>query len=337
MIKDVLDKLLNGIDLEENEAAEAMTEIMDGRASPTQMAAYLVALRAKGESISELAGSLRSMRSFMRKVDIGDDTAIDLCGTGGDGKGTFNISTTSAFVVAGAGVKVAKHGNRAASSQCGSADLLEELGVTLTLEPEQVAHCISEVGMGFMFAPAFHPAMKNVAPVRKELGVRTIFNMLGPLANPAGVTKQMVGVFNPALMENFAHALGRLGGESAVIVHCDGYDEATTTGPVEVALLRSGEVTSIRISPEELGLAKSKPEALTGGTAANNAQITKSILSGEEGPRTDTVLLNSALALYAAGKIDIVKNGIDMARVSIASGKAINVLNNLVDLSNSFG
>ncbi len=336
MIREAITKLLAENNLTEAEAAGVMGQIMDGQATPAQIAAYLVALRCKGETVAELVGSVRCMREHALRVDIGDSDAIDLCGTGGDGKFTFNISTTCAFVVAGAGLKVAKHGNRAASSKCGSADLLEELGVAIDLGPEQVAHCINEVGLGFMFAPLYHPAMKHVAPVRRELGVRTIFNVLGPLSNPAGVRKQFVGVFDSNLLKDVAHTLLGLGAESAIVVHgTPGYDEATTTDTNKVAFLRSGEVSTFTVKPWELGFAKSTPDALKGGTPEENAQITLRVLDGEISPRCDTVLLNSGLALLAAGRVDDLKDGIILARESVASGNAKKVLERLNHLSQS--
>jgi anthranilate phosphoribosyltransferase len=333
MIREALQKVLGGSDLEEKEAAAVMAEIMDGRTTPALTAAYLVALRCKGETISEIAGSVQCMREHAVPVEISCD-AVDICGTGGDGKGTFNISTTCAFVVAGAGVPVAKHGNRAASSNCGSADLLEELGVAIALPAKDVARCIEEAGVGFMFAPLFHPAMKHVAPVRKELGIRTIFNILGPLSNPAGVRRQLVGVFDTELLAKFAHTLHELGAESAITVHSeDGYDEATTTDACRAAVLRAGEVSSMTIEPEGLGFERAQPEDLRGGTPAENARITMRILEGEEGPCADTVLLNSGLALYAAGKTDSTEDGVELARESIASGNAKMALEKLVKLS----
>ena len=333
MINEALQKVLSGSDLEEKEAFAVMTEIMTGEVTPALTAAYLVALRCKGETIGEIAGSVQCMREHAVPVEISCD-AVDLCGTGGDGKGTFNISTTCAFVVAGAGAPVAKHGNRAASSNCGSADLLEELGVAVALPAAQVSRCIEEAGVGFMFAPLYHPAMKHVAPVRKELGIRTIFNILGPLSNPAGVRRQLVGVFDPELLSKFVHTLHELGAESAVAVHSeDGYDEATTTDACRAAVLRSGEVSSMTIEPEGLGFEKAQPEDLKGGSPKENAGITMRILEGEEGPRTDTVLLNSGLALYAAGKADSIEEGLALAQESIVSGNAKNALEKLIELS----
>lgn len=334
MIRDAITKLLLHQDLSREESGGVMAQIMDGEATPAQIAAYLVALRCKGETVGELVGSVCCMRERAVPVDIGDLDAVDLCGTGGDGKSTFNISTTSAFVVAGAGVKVAKHGNRAASSNCGSADLLEQLGVAISLRPEHVSRCIHETGLGFMFAPLFHPAMKNVAAVRKELGVRTIFNVLGPLANPAGVGRQLIGVFDGSMLEDMAHTLHGLGTASAIIVHGKaGYDEATTTSENDVATLRSGEVSTFTFEPEEFGFEKAEPEALRGGSYDENASITLRILDGESGPRTDTVLLNSGLALVAAGRTEDLSDGISMARESVKSGKAAQALRGLIRIS----
>ena len=336
MIREAIKKLLAHNDLTENESAAVMTEIMQGQASPSQMAAYLMGLRFKGETVDELVGSASSMRKHAIPAKINNIKAIDLCGTGGDGKNTFNISTTAAFVVAGCGVKVAKHGNRAASSKCGSSDLLEELGITVNFTPEQVTHCIEKFGMGFMFAPLFHPAMKNVSAVRKELGIRTIFNILGPMVNPAGVTTQLIGVFNPRLLEKIASTLLRLGTKNATIVHGQGgYDEATTTDTNEVIFLRSNKILKSSIEPEKFGFSRARPETLKGGTPAENARITHRILEGESGPRADTVLLNAGLALYTAGAGDDLSAGIALARQSIKSGKAGKVLEQLVEFSRS--
>ncbi|MDQ7778297.1 MAG: anthranilate phosphoribosyltransferase [Planctomycetota bacterium] len=336
MIRMALEKLLAGADLTEAEAAGVMTQILEGRATQAQMAAYLVALRCKGESVSELVGSVRCMRRYALGVKSAAANAVDLCGTGGDGKCTFNISTTAAFVVAGAGVEVAKHGNRAASSRCGSADLLEELGVALDLRPEHVAVCIAEASIGFMFAPVFHPAMKNIAPVRKELGVRTIFNMLGPLANPANVRRQLIGVASADLVGKFAEVLQRLDAHSAVVVHSrGGYDEATTTHPSDVAVLRSGGTAMFTLEPAELGFAGAAGDSLMGGSPKENAVITRRILAGEAGPRTDTVLLNAGLALWAAGAAADAAEGVALARESVESGNARERLDRLARLSRS--
>jgi len=337
MFQDVIEKLVNGSSLTETESFAVMNEMMKGKATSAQIAAYLVALRCKGETVDEIVGSVRAMRGNCLRVTLDDLDAVDLCGTGGDGKGTFNISTTAAFVVAGTGVKVAKHGNRAASSKCGSADLLEELGVAIDLKPEDVATCVEDVGVGFIFAPLFHPAMKNVAPVRRELGVRTLFNLLGPLANPAGVRRQLVGVFHKSLMDKFAQSLQRLGVEHAVIVHCEGgYDEATTAGISEALMVfDDGRISRLEIVPEDLGFKRAESEALKGGSAKENADLTVRILEGEDGACADTVVLNSALALLSAGRTEDLKEGLTMAKESIKSGRAKKVLENLVKVSNS--
>lgn len=338
MITDYIGRLLERRDLTREEAALAMADIMNGRCTPAQVAAYLVALRMKGETAEEIAGSALEMRSHAVPVEFVTGDAVDLCGTGGDGKGTFNVSTTAAFVVAGAGVKVAKHGNRAASSRCGSADLLEALGVNIDLAPDRVAECIERAGIGFMFAPAHHPAMKHVAPVRRELAARTVFNVLGPLSNPAGVKRQLVGVFDPGLPALIAGTLREMGSESAVVVHGEGgYDEATTAGPAEAAVLRNGELFSLEIVPEKLGFKKARPEDLAGGSAEVNARITLDILDGKKGPAADTVILNSALALYAALKVDKIEEGIEAAAESLDTGAAKAVLERLVETTRSMG
>jgi len=333
MIREAIAKLLDKTDLTKDESSCVMEEIMSGEASPPQIASYLTALRCKGETVSELVGSVRAMRKNALRVELGDIDAIDLCGTGGDGKHTFNISTTCAFVVAGAGVNVAKHGNRAASSKCGSADLLEELGVAISLTPENVIRCIELTGLGFMFAPLYHPAMKNVAPVRRELGIRTIFNVLGPMSNPADVTSQLIGVFDGEILGDIVRTLKGTGLKSAIAVHGGGYDEATTIDTCELAVLRSDEIREYKLDPRELGFVESETESLRGGAPADNAAITIRILDGEAGPRTDTVLLNAALALMAAGKADKPEDGVEIARESIESGNAKKTLEKLVELS----
>jgi anthranilate phosphoribosyltransferase len=334
MLREAIETILKGADLSEEEAAGAMSEIIDGSATNVQIAAYLVALRMKGESTSEIVGSVRCLRKHAVRVEIGAD-AVDLCGTGGDGLGTFNVSTTAAFVVAGAGVKVAKHGNRAASSRCGSADLLEKLGVAVAIPPDGVARCVEEAGIGFMFAPMYHPAMKTVAPVRKELGVRTIFNILGPLTNPANVKRQLVGVFDRALLVKFAETLKQLGADSAVVVHgFGGYDEAVTTGPTEAAVLKNGTYRVMTINWEDYGFKPTVHRTLAGSTADGNAEIALSILRGESGPRADAVLLNSALALLAAGRVDKIEDGLALSRQSLKSGAALSALERLIKLSN---
>lgn len=336
MIREAIEKLLAGADLTEQEAAQVMEEIMDATASSVLMSAYLVALRAKGESIRELVGSARVMRDHALRVELEGIDAIDMCGTGGDGKGTFNISTTAVFVVAGAGLPVAKHGNRAASSRCGSADLLEQLGAVVALSPEHVSKCIRETRVGFMFAPAYHPAMKNVMPVRRELKVRTIFNLLGPLTNPARVKAQLLGVFRKDLTGPIASVLTGLGARSACVVHGDGgYDEVTTLGSSTVSRLRSGKVETYTLDPREYGFSLAEPEALAGGTVEENVRITLEVLSGEEGPCRDTVLLNAGLALLVGGKADDLVGALELAREAIDSGKAKKTLDNFIKLTQS--
>jgi anthranilate phosphoribosyltransferase len=323
MIRQALSKVLDGSDLACAEAAGAMEEIMTGEASAPVVSAYLAALRTKGETTSEILGSARVMQERALPADLGELRALDLCGTGGDGKGTFNISTTCAFVAAAAGVPVAKHGNRAASSKSGSADVLEALGARVSLGPEAALRCIREVGIGFLYAPAFHPAMKAVAPVRRELGVRTIFNLLGPLVNPARVKAQLLGVFDPGLLVPFAEVLKGLGVERACVVHGEGgYDEATTAGSCFVATLQDGEVQRFRLDPKGFGFPIARPGALDGGDAEENAKITLSVLEGEKGPRRDTVVLNAALALYAAGAPADLDGALEAAERALDSGKA---------------
>ena len=289
MIVEAIDKLVRGLSLTNDEAAGAMEEIMDGVATPAQIGALLVALRMKGETVEEIAGLARVMRSRATPVDLGGVEAVDTCGTGGDRSGTFNISTVAAIVASAAGVPVAKHGNRAMSSRCGSADVLEALDVVINLDAEEVARCVRHVGIGFMFAPLFHPAMKYAAPVRRELGTRTVFNILGPLTNPAGARSQVLGVADPSLVARMAGALERLGTRHALVVHGHGgLDELSITGPSILYRVRAGKRTQrLVVTPEELGFESAAPEDIKGGMAEENAQIIRSILSGEQGPRRD--------------------------------------------------
>lgn len=320
----------SGKDLTEAQAESAMAIMMSGDATPAQVAAFLTALRIKGETVEEITGCARVMRGKATPVPHRQQMAVDTCGTGGDGSHTFNISTTSAFVVAGAGVPVAKHGNRAATSLTGSADVLEALGVNLTLGPEQVGRCIDEVGIGFMFAPLLHASMKHVAPVRREIGLRTIFNVLGPLTNPAGAQAQVIGVFSPALTEPLARVLGKLGTSHALVVHgMDGVDEISIEGPTVISEVQDGLVHTYRVTPEDLGIARAPREYLRGGTKEENAHITESILQGEAGPRRDVVLMNAAAALLAAGRAPSLKEGIAFAAAAIDSGAAHRTLENL--------
>jgi anthranilate synthase/phosphoribosyltransferase len=331
-IKSAIAKMMERKHLTEAEAEGVMTQIMAGEATPAQIGAYLTALRMKGETVSEIVGSARAMRNASIKVLPTQTDLVDTCGTGGDGTGTFNISTTAAFVVAGAGQPVAKHGNRSISSKSGSADVLEALGVNLELTPQQVAEAIDTVNLGFMFAPKLHPAMKHAIGPRRELGARTIFNLLGPLTNPANAPAQIMGVYDKDLTAVIAEVLAGLGNKAAFVVHGHGgLDELTTTGPNIVSVLQNGRVTTTVIEPEQLGFRKARPEDLLGGDAQQNADITRNILSGQDtSSRRDVVLLNAAAALVAGGKTQTMREGIDLAAESIDSGAAMNVLENLV-------
>jgi anthranilate phosphoribosyltransferase len=315
-----------------DEARDVMNRIMSGEFNDTQISGFLVALRAKGETASEIAGFAKAMREKMIKVPLGIE-AIDLCGTGGDAKGTFNISTIASFVVAGAGVPVAKHGNRSITSSCGSADLLAALGVDINLPPEKVAQAIEKVGLGFMFAPSLHPAMKHVMPARKALGIRTIFNILGPLTNPAGTDRQLLGIFDGTLTETMAKVLKKLGSREAMLVHGeDGLDELTTTSSSKVShLLKTGVIKSSILNPRSLGLPMATLEDLRGGTAEENAMIANDILQGESGPKRDVVVLNAAAGLVVGGAATDLKEGIQLASESIDSGRARKVLERLIE------
>ncbi len=335
MLKPYLAKVINRQGLTEAEAEAAMGVIMRGQATPAQIGAYLAALRVKGETVAEITGSARAMRAHAAAVPlrVNGDALLDTAGTGGDHAGSFNISTAAAFIVAGAGRKVAKHGNRAASSRCGSADVLAALGVDLDLTPEAVARCIEEVGIGFLFAPRFHPAMKHAVGPRRELGQRTIFNVLGPLTNPAGATHQLVGVFDPRLTQPLAEVLGALGGQAAFVVHGHGgLDELTTGGPNLVAHLHRGQVRLYELDPADLGLQPAHREHLRGGSPEENAGRMRALLGGEErSPLRDVVLLNAAAAL-AAEHGDL-RLGLEEARRALDEGAALEKLEALVALS----
>lgn len=340
-IKTAINKVMNGDSLNIEEAEEVMSQIMAGEATPAQIGAYLTALRMKGETVEEITGSARAMRSLaapVRPITAPADL-VDTCGTGGDSAGTFNISTTAAFVVAGTGQKVAKHGNRSVSSKSGSADVLAALGVNLDLTPQQVAQAIDEIGIGFLFAPKLHPAMKHAIGPRRELGVRTIFNVLGPLTNPAGARAQIIGVYDERLTEPLARVLGELGSRGAFVVHGhEGLDELTTTGPNRVSRLRDGQVTTEMLDPVDLGFARATLADLLGGTAEENALITREILAGRQnGPRRDVVILNAAAALAAAGRADDLPAGIKQANESLDSGAALAVLERFVEFTQRVG
>ncbi|NQT71408.1 MAG: anthranilate phosphoribosyltransferase [Chloroflexi bacterium] len=337
MIKEALVKVVEGNDLDMAETEGVMSEIMSGNATPAQIGAFITALRIKGETADEIAGCARIMRENALHVNPKRDDVVDTCGTGGDSSGTFNISTTVAFVAAGAGLGVAKHGNRSITSQCGSADLMEALGVKIDLAPEQVAQCVDDVGIGFCFAPAFHPAMKYATPVRQEIGLRTVFNILGPLANPARARRQLIGIYSADLTETLAKVLLAMESEHAFVVHgAGGIDELSITGINRVSELKNGFVKTYDLDPGQLGLGKANMSDLLGGTLQENAQITRSILGGEKGPQRDVVLLNASAVLVAGGKADDFSEGISLAAEVIDSGKALQKIDELAKMSHSF-
>jgi anthranilate phosphoribosyltransferase len=336
-LKAAIAELINGRSLTFDQAETAMNVIMRGEATPAQIGSYLTALRMKGETVAEIAGSAQAMRAHVVAVPVGvNGRLLDTCGTGGDGKHTFNISTTAAFVVAGAGEKVAKHGNRAASSQCGSADVLLALGGNLDLTPEQAAICVDEVGIGFLYAINHHPAMRHAIGPRREIGQRTIFNVLGPLTNPAGATHQLIGVYDPNLTEVMARVLGELGSTAAFVVHgADGLDELSTTGVNRVSQLRQGVVATFELDPASLGLPRASLDDLRGGLPEENARISRDILSGQEqGPRRDVVLLNAAAALCAEN--GDWQDGLARVRQSLDSGAALKTLDAWIAMTNRF-
>jgi anthranilate phosphoribosyltransferase len=331
LLRDALRKAASGEALAAGEAERALEEIMSGAASPELTAALLTALRVRGESVAEIVGFARAMRRFAAKVEAPEDV-VDTCGTGGDAKGTINVSTAAAFVARGAGVTIAKHGNRAATSLAGSADVLEALGAEIDLGPEEVGRCIREAGVGFMFARTHHPAMRHVVPVRAELPFRTIFNLLGPLTNPAGARRQLVGVFGAGYVRPMAEALSGLGAEKALVVHGrDGLDEITVTGPTLVAEVSGGEVSEYEVSPEEMGLGRHEPDGLLGGDARTNARILRDVFSGEErGAARDVVLANSGAAIYVSGYAESLPDGVRLAEDSIETGAASKALDAFV-------
>ena len=338
-IQEAIGQVVVGRDLSEAAMYQVMQSIMSGEATAAQIGAFITALRIKGETVGEITGAVRVMREKATRIDTGIDTAtggiiIDTCGTGGDGSGTFNVSTTSAFVVAGAGGIVAKHGNRSVSSKCGSADVLEASGVALNLTPEQIGLCVRVVGIGFLFAPALHGAMKYAIGPRREIGIRTIFNILGPLTNPAGANVQVLGVFSANLTETLARVLGQLGSKRALVVHGEGnLDELTVTGATRISELVDGRVHSFSVTPEEFGLKRSSLEELAGAdTPQQAAAEMRAILAGEPGPKRDMVLLNSGAALMAAGMTETIAEGIGTAAGVIDSGKALAKLDELVQL-----
>jgi len=333
MIKEAIASLVAGNSLAADDAAQVMEEIMQGEATPAQFGAFVTALRLKGETVDEIVGLARTMRARSVKV-ITEGLVVDTCGTGGDGSHTFNISTTAAFVAAGAGLMVAKHGNRAMSSQCGSADVLEALGIKIELTAEQVQRCLQEIGIGFMFAPAFHPAMKYAAVPRREIGIRTVFNILGPLTNPAGAKAQVLGVADDSLVEKMALALQNLGCDHALVVHGeDGLDEITVSGKTHICELKGGNIVNYTISPEKIGLKQAGSASLKGGSAKENAKLLRNILSGAQGPQRDAVLMNAAAVLLAGDKVQTLQKGVELSQKTIDSGLALDKLEKLIELS----
>ena len=334
-LRALIGKAATGAVLSRDEAAHAFDRMMSGEATPSQMGGLLMALRVRGETVDEITGAVTAMRAKMLKVDA-PANAMDVVGTGGDASGSYNISTCAAFIVAGAGIPVAKHGNRALSSKSGAADVLMSLGVKIDLTPADVGRCISEAGIGFMFAPAHHPAMKNVGPTRVELGTRTIFNLLGPLSNPANVKRQLVGVFSRQWIGPLAQVLKNLGSESAWVVHgSDGLDEITTSGPTAVAALENGQVRTFEISPADIGIVPTKAEALRGGDADHNAAALKDVLDDKPSAYRDVAMFNAAAALVVAGAAKTLQDGAELARKALSSGAARAKLDRLITVSNA--
>ncbi|ETR75284.1 anthranilate phosphoribosyltransferase [Afipia sp. P52-10] len=333
-LKTLIGKVATGAPLTRQEAADAFDRMMSGEATPSQMGGLLMALRVRGETVDEITGAVSAMRSRMLRVTAPKE-AVDIVGTGGDGSGSVNVSTCASFVVAGAGVPVAKHGNRALSSKSGAADVLSALGVKIELTPDEVGRCIRDAGIGFMFAPTHHPAMRNVGPTRVELATRTIFNLLGPLSNPAGVTRQMVGVFSRQWVQPLAEVLRNLGAESIWVVHgSDGLDEITLSGPTAVAALENGQIRTFEITPEDAGLPRAHADALKGGDAAANAVSLRGVLEGKPSAYRDVALLNAAAAFVVAGHAKNLKEGVALGAKSLDSGGAMERLNRLVAVSN---
>lgn len=330
MIAEVLKKLVERVDLTREEAAGAMRDIASGTATPGQIGAFLAALRAKGETVEELTGAAQVMRAQVDKVQVRREVFVDTCGTGGDGQSTFNISTAAAFVVAGAGVTVAKHGNRSVSSRSGSADVLAALGVELELPKAAVESCIEELGIGFLFAPKLHPAFKAAGAVRRELGVRTVFNLIGPLSNPAGARHQVMGVFSASLVPVIGQVLARLGSLHAMVVHGDGLDEVSVTGETRLCEVLPSGTTERTVTPEELGLARHPAGSLAGGEPAHNARILREILEGQKGAPRDAVLANAAAALVVGGAAQSLAEGVRLAASAIDRGAALEKLQRLV-------
>jgi anthranilate phosphoribosyltransferase len=352
MLKAAILKVINRQDLTGEEMTRVMEAIMEGAATEAQIGAFITALRMKGETVTEITAAAQVMRAKATRIPVGDglidldrdeinvewETVVDTCGTGGDATSTFNVSTTTAFVVAGAGLKVAKHGNRAVSSRCGSADVIEALGINLNLTPAQVAACINEVGIGFLFAPQLHGAMRYAIGPRREIGIRTIFNILGPLTNPAGANVQVLGVYDPDLTEPLAQVLGNLGSRSAFVVYGEGsFDEISIVGPTRVSQLEDGVVRTYNLAPEDFGLKRATLKDIKGGDVFENARIVRAVLAGEGGPREDMVALNAAAAFIAAGLSPDFTGGLTRAREVIHSGAALEKLDGLIAKSKAFG
>jgi len=330
-MKNFINQIMEGKNLSIKQAAEAMNLIMSGKATKAQIAGFITALRMKGETVEEITGCAQVMRDKATEVKPKEPIVVDTCGTGGDGVGTFNISTTTALVIAGAGVPVAKHGNRSVSSRSGSADVLETLGVNLELSSQEVAKAVDEIGIGFLYAPKFHKAMKHAIGPRKELGIRTVFNILGPLTNPARAKRQVLGVYDPELTSVLARVLGNLGVEKAFVVHgAGGLDEISILGETKVSYLCDGKVEELTIHPNDFGLSVAELEAIKGGTVQDNAEITLEILKGESGPTRDIILLNSAAGLLVADQVDNLEEGVELAAKIIDSGKALEKLEELI-------
>jgi anthranilate phosphoribosyltransferase len=331
ILTEAIDRVATGEDLSADDAGRVLHAIMGGEASEAQSAAFLIALRTKGETVQEIAGLARTMRELALRVEVGTQGLVDTAGTGG-GRPTFNVSTTAALIAAGAGCHVAKHGNRSATSQCGSADVLEALGASIDLHPEAVAYCIESIGFGFMFAPRHHMAMRHVIPVRKELAVRTIFNFLGPLTNPAGATRQVIGVADGAYLETIAAALGELGTESALVVSsADGLDEFSVSGATRVVELKSGKLETYDVTPEQLGIEPVADGAVGAGTPEQNAEVVRRVLGGAPGPERSLAVLNAGAAIYVGGRSDSIEEGVRIAGETIDSGAGREVLERFVE------
>ena len=335
MIKEAIKKLVEKQDLTSAEVTQVMDQIMTGKATAAQIAGFLVALRTKGETVEEITAAAEVMRQHVTRIKSSQTALLDTCGTGGDASGTINISTISALVAAAAGITVAKHGNKSVSSKCGSADLLVELGVKIDLTPEKMEQCLAEVGIAFLYAPVLHPAMKFATPVRKEMGIRTIFNILGPLTNPAGASSQLLGVYDAKLTGVLAKVLKNLGSKHVLVVHGeDGLDEVTTTGKSIISELKDGKVKTYKVKPGQFSLNKAKPEDLKGGDATYNARVTYDILKGKGELSRDAVLFNAGCAIYAADQVASIKEGIIMAASALDSGKALEKLEQLKEFTN---